>query len=226
MLATQISYWSLQETKRSNRANEKETNRHNLMTEKEINRHNVVTEKETERHNKETERLTDKQITTNYNIALNQLANQRYANETARRQATTQAKSVENQAAYQKELVRIQALTAANNYNLGLDANRIAQQNANVGRSNADTARMNAEIAQNRAQTEAVRAGVQNQADLFNAATKAKEAEISMRNAELREREIESKYSVERQKITQGYVNIITDIFKEGLRMAGSSTHK
>jgi len=226
MLATQISYWSLQETKRSNRANEKETNRHNLMTEQEVNRHNVVTEKETERHNKETERLSDKQINYNYNIALNQLANQRYANETARRQAATQERAVLNQAAYQRALVRVQEMAAANNYNLGLDANRIAQQNANVGRSNADTARMNAEIAQNRAQTEAIRAGVQNQTDLFNAATKAKEAELGFRNADLREREIESKYSIEGQKLTQGYVNIITDIFKEGLHIAGSSSRK
>lgn len=233
MLATQISYWSLQETKRTNLANEKETNRHNLMTEKETNRHNVATEehnknvlKEQIRHNKKTEELTDKQITYNYNIAQNQLANQRYANQTARMQANTQAESVKNQAAYQKEALRIQALVAANNYSLGLDANRVAQQNANVNRSNAETNRMQAEIAQNRAETEAVRAGVQNQADLFNAATKAKEAETGVRNAELREREINTKYSVERQKITQGYVNVLTDIFREGLHIAANSASK
>lgn len=203
------------------------------MTERETNRHNVATEEhnknvlaEQVRHNKETEKLTDKQITYNYNIAQNQLANQRYANQTARMQANTQAKSVENQAAYQKEAMRIQALVAANNYSLGLEANRIAQQNVNVGRSNAATNRMQAEVAQNRAETEAVRAGVQNQADLFNAATKAKEAETGVRNAELREREINTKYSVEQSKVTQGYVNILTNLFSEGLRIAASSASK
>lgn len=62
MTNNQIQYWSLQEQKRSNRANEVETNRHNMSTEAETNRHNVATEgldlsklSETTRHNKASE---------------------------------------------------------------------------------------------------------------------------------------------------------------------------
>lgn len=68
MTSNQIDYWELQESKRSNRANEKETNRHNTTTEKETNRHNVATESidlsklaETTRHNKATEGIQSRQ---------------------------------------------------------------------------------------------------------------------------------------------------------------------
>lgn len=73
MTRNQIAFWTLEETKRSNRVNEAEThrsnvaretetNRHNVVTEIEVNRHNVVTEIETERHNRATELLTQASI--------------------------------------------------------------------------------------------------------------------------------------------------------------------
>lgn len=62
MTSNQIKYWSLEETKRSNRANERETNRSNVAREVETNRHNVITEQETERHNRATELLSASQV--------------------------------------------------------------------------------------------------------------------------------------------------------------------
>lgn len=58
MLATQVSYWGIQENKRHNQAMERqavkelgETTRHNLASEQELTRHNTRTEDETVRHN-------------------------------------------------------------------------------------------------------------------------------------------------------------------------------
>lgn len=58
MTSNQIAYWSLEETKRSNKVNEKETQRANKAREGETNRHNLVTEAETNRHNLAIETLT------------------------------------------------------------------------------------------------------------------------------------------------------------------------
>lgn len=58
MTRNQISYWTLEENKRSNRVNEAETQRSNKAREKETNRHNLATEEETHRHNVATELLT------------------------------------------------------------------------------------------------------------------------------------------------------------------------
>lgn len=58
MLATQVSYWQIQETKRHNLATESqarreliETKRHNLAGEDETRRHNFAWEAENQRHN-------------------------------------------------------------------------------------------------------------------------------------------------------------------------------
>lgn len=56
MTTTQVAYWSLQEEKRKNRAQEAELNRSNLEREKENFRSNSTREKETERANRERER--------------------------------------------------------------------------------------------------------------------------------------------------------------------------
>lgn len=76
MTHNQIEYWKLDETKRSNRVNERENQRHNVSTEKETSRHNYATEdtanrnlvesirsnkareRETNRHNVATEGLS------------------------------------------------------------------------------------------------------------------------------------------------------------------------
>lgn len=62
MTRNQISYWELQEKKRSNRVNEVETNRHNTVGERETERHNKASEgidlgklNESYRHNVATE---------------------------------------------------------------------------------------------------------------------------------------------------------------------------
>lgn len=77
MTSNQISYWNLEETKRSNRANETETNRHNVVTEGETNRHNVAMEYETNRHNVQTELLTSQSNAENrrHNEATEMVAN-------------------------------------------------------------------------------------------------------------------------------------------------------
>lgn len=62
MTQNQIRYWTLEEQKRANRANEAETHRSNVVREVETNRHNVVTETETERHNRATELLSLTQV--------------------------------------------------------------------------------------------------------------------------------------------------------------------
>lgn len=76
MTHNQINYWTLQESKRSNKAKEVETNRHNVATETQSSRelaetersnraresenyrHNFATETESARHNVSTERQT------------------------------------------------------------------------------------------------------------------------------------------------------------------------
>lgn len=62
MTRNQIDFWKLQESKRSNLANESEARRHNVETEQhnvrvlgETQRHNVAGESETSRHNLQTE---------------------------------------------------------------------------------------------------------------------------------------------------------------------------
>lgn len=55
MTHNQIEYWKLEESKRSNRANETENKRHNVASEGETYRHNYATEGETNRHNTTTE---------------------------------------------------------------------------------------------------------------------------------------------------------------------------
>lgn len=55
MTHNQIEYWKLEESKRSNLANEAENKRHNVASEGETYRHNYATEGETGRHNRTTE---------------------------------------------------------------------------------------------------------------------------------------------------------------------------
>lgn len=104
MTQNQIAYWSLQETKRSNKAQEAETNRHNKAGEAELGRHNLVTEAETERHNRATELLTSQANAelARHNAATELLGQQQLA-ETVR---SNQAR--ENLQMYSNETARMQ----------------------------------------------------------------------------------------------------------------------
>lgn len=231
MLATQISYWSLQETHRSNLVNERETQRHNTTVEKETERHNRATEEynnnvlaETARHNKETERLTERQQNLNYNIAQNQQIVARAQLEISKRGVSNAEKQTQLDAQYKRSQLSYQALAQLQNYSLGLSANRVSQVNAETNRMNALTNEAQAAISANRAAVEATRVSVQNQADLQNAASNARNAATRTQELEQKKSEQKQKYSIEGQKLAQGYVNILVDVVKSGFNAASRAS--
>lgn len=85
MTQNQISYWNLQELKRSNAAREAETARSNRANEYEANRSNVARESETNRHNVATELISS-------------LANQETQRSNIAREAETARSNLANEA--------------------------------------------------------------------------------------------------------------------------------
>lgn len=190
MLTTQVQYWTLMETKRHNLQSEdlgnrtlQENIRHNTVTENETNRHNVATENyytnsllETVRHNLVTEGQGQSKIEID---RMNAFTNQRNA-ATNEMNAATNRMAVGVQS-YDAQTRRFSAITGAS---LGLDANRIAQENA-------DSNRMSSEAKQTEAQTGQLRLFT---VDQSNASSNAMNAEANQRNAATREGELQLGY--------------------------------
>jgi len=225
MLAVQVQYWTLQETAKHNRATEDLSNRTLL----ENIRHNQTTESETQRHNKMTESLErSKQIaeqvmnTENNNtknmISLREnalgYAQLGVARDNARANLSNASANQRNAQtntmnAYTNRLNALtQATQVANNYSLGLEANRISQQNADTSRYaavtkastdwfNAQTNRQNAEINQQNAET-----------NYFNAVTNAERNELGYSELEQRKKEA-------RQRLMLDYVRMGAQFFTD-----------
>lgn len=141
MLATQVSYWANQEVKRHNLATEAEVTRHNKSTEDlgyktldEQVRHNTQQEtywfqslEETKRHNLAQEQLGWENLDVSW-------ANVDVARQNAQSNAL-QAQAALTQADAAQQNARTNRINASYNYNLGLDANRVAQENADTNRN-------------------------------------------------------------------------------------------
>lgn len=169
MLAVQVQYWTLKETEKHNRATEdlgnrtlQETVRHNIVNEEETHRHNVATEDyyagtlaETIRHNQQGEQLS-----------LGSL-------QVARQNADTNLYSA-----------KVQAAKVANDYALGLDANRIAEENMRVSQGQLEVKQQEADTAAKQAQLGFLQWATKTGIDQTNAESSRMTAEANTQNAD------------------------------------------
>lgn len=187
MLATQVQYWQLQENIMHNRNTEAETQRTNKENEsiswfnaRENQRHNKESESiswfnayENQRHNYATESLGQQQLKLGYAQLGEQTRHNRETEYVAMKNANVNLMNAQTN--------RMNAYTQARQveytYSLGLEANRISQQNADTNVRNAITNERNAATREFEAQTSRYAAEAKAGVDLFNAATRANELE-------------------------------------------------
>lgn len=209
MLAVQIQYWTLREAERHNRATEAETARHNIIGEnqnlmaiEENKRHNIVSEFETQRHNIATEDY--------YNNAL--LETSRHNRETEAVAYLNAANEFEKTAvaAYNAKTnrlgVSVQKLQSDRQYNLGLEANRIAQYNARTNAYNAVTSRRSQQQEQSRIATA-------NITSLSNSLSTAKKTASEVSNTIFNQNLNTDKYRLDKSRFNWERTN---DLIKAG----------
>jgi hypothetical protein len=230
MLATQISYWELVETKRHQQEVEKETAKHNRVTEQETALHNRTVEAETERHNRATENYNDRVLEYNYNvleettrhnkeverlqhernlndylyqrgqlqISREELEARQEQNRIALKQALTQQKKVENDykiANREQDTKRLQVHYA---YNLGIESNYIAKQNAETNALRARTEARESQARMNLNYAQAERLNQQSKIDWYSNSLENKrinlQRETATANIQQRQQEIQLGY--------------------------------
>lgn len=200
MLPAQVSYWNLQEVKRHNQQTEDlgfktlfETSRHNKVTEAETQRHDLATELyytnsllETSQHNRATERLGEESNAIN---KINAFTNQRNA-------AANEMNAATNRWAAEQK-ANVDKFNAVTGYSLGLDAQRIADKNAETNAKNAETRWLEwttgtgkLSVESQNADTNALNA----QTNVLNAESNARNAATNEQNAVTRQQEVQLGY--------------------------------
>lgn len=225
MLATQVQYWTLQESIQHNRNTEAETSRSNKENEKiswfnahENQRHNMKTEEiswfnaqENQRHNLATEKLGWSSLAEQHRSNLEQESIARYNAESGRMNALS---------------TRMNAYTQARQveytYSLGLEANRISQQNADTNRFNSMINAKNAQTREFEAKTARYSAEQRAGVDWFNAATRANELENSRRETDIHQSKLDLDVSQYHWKQAMDVTNVLLDVGKTALRYTTS----
>lgn len=201
MLATQVQYWTLKETERHNLKTEdlgyktlNETIRHNIVGETETQRHNVAVEDETKRHNLAQESywsndLLEKQ---RHNIVSEEIDTGMLY--TKQMDAATNRMNAQTNA-FNASTNRFQAVA---NYNLGLDANRIAQQNADTSERDQNVRFLQWSSADKQTSVQSERADIERQnadTNVMNAETRQQELGVKQQEADTATQNLELQRS-------------------------------